>query len=155
MVVEAVGGIISGSLALIADAAHMLTDSASLALAWLGYWFAAKAPDDTRPFGFGRMRVLAAFVNGIALLALAAWIMVVGLLRLLDPQPIAGAIMLAVAIGGLVVNLIAAFVLHGGDNDDINLSGALWHWFPCWYSLLACVLQSAPVTSYFRVHLIA
>ncbi len=126
-VVEAVGGIISGSLALLADAAHMLTDSASLALAWLGYWFAAKPPDDSRPFGFGRMRVLAAFVNGIALLALAAWIMVEGLLRLLNPQPVVGTIMLVIAIGGLVINLIAAFVLHGGDNKDINLSGALWH----------------------------
>ena len=126
-VVEAIGGIISGSLALLADAAHMLTDSASLALAWLGYWFAAKAPDDTRSFGFGRMRVLAAFVNGIALLALAVWIMVEGLMRLLDPQPVASVIMLIVAIGGLVVNLVAAHILHGGDNDDINLSGALLH----------------------------
>ena len=126
-VVEAIGGIISGSLALLADAAHMLTDSASLALAWLGYWFAAKAPDESHPFGFGRMRVLVAFVNGITLLALAAWIMVEGLLRLLNPQPVAGVIMLVVAIGGLVINLIAAFVLHNGDNDDINLSGALWH----------------------------
>lgn len=126
-VVEVVGGIISGSLALLADAAHMLTDSASLALAWLGYWFASKAPDETRSFGFGRMRVLAAFTNGIALLVLAAWIMVEGLLRLLDPQPVAGGIMLSIAFAGLVVNLIAAYVLHGGDNDDINLSGALWH----------------------------
>ena len=126
-VVEAVGGIITGSLALLADAAHMLTDSASLALAWIGYWFAAKAPDETRSFGFGRMRVLAAFVNGIALLALAAWIMVEGALRLFNPQPVIGVIMLIVAIGGLVVNLIAAYILHGGDNDDINLSGALWH----------------------------
>ena len=126
-VVEVVGGIISGSLALLADAAHMVTDSASLALAWLGYWFATKPPDETRTFGFGRMRVLAAFVNGIALLALATWIMVEGVIRLLNPQPVIGDIMLIVAIGGLVVNLIAAFVLHGGDNDDINLSGALWH----------------------------
>ena len=125
-VVEAVGGIISGSLALLADAAHMLTDSASLALAWIGYWFAAKAPDETHSFGFGRMRVLAAFINGIALLALAVWIMVEGALRLLNPQPVIGVTMLIVAIGGLVVNLIAAFVLHGGDNDDINLCGALW-----------------------------
>ncbi len=126
-VVEVVGGIISGSLALLADAAHMLTDSASLALAWLGYWFAAKAPDDTHSFGFGRMRVLAAFVNGIALLALAAWVMVEGVLRFLNPQPVIGVIMLIVAIGGLVVNLVAAFILHGGNNKDINLSGALWH----------------------------
>lgn len=127
MVVEAVGGVISGSLALLADAAHMLTDSASLALAWLGYWFAAKVPDETRSFGFGRMRVLAAFTNGIILLGLSVWIMVEGLLRMMNPQPVIGTMMLWVAFGGLIVNLIAAFVLHGGDNDDINLSGALWH----------------------------
>ncbi len=127
MVVETVGGLLSGSLALLADAAHMLTDAASLALAWLGYWFAAKAPDDTRSFGFGRMRVLAAFTNGLVLLGLSVWIMVEGLLRMLNPQPVIGSMMLWVAFGGLIVNLIAAFILHGGDNNDINLSGALWH----------------------------
>ncbi len=126
-VIELVGGLISGSLALIADAAHMLTDSASLALAWIGYWFATKAPDETRSYGFGRMRVLAAFTNGIALIVLAAWIMVEALLRLLNPQPVIGGIMLWVAVGGLVINFVAAYVLHGGDKDDINLSGAFWH----------------------------
>lgn len=127
MVVEAIGGLISGSIALIADAAHMFTDSASLALAWIGYWFAAKEPDDTRSFGFGRMRVLAAFTNGLALLLLAVWIMFESVLRLLDPQPVMGGVMLVIAVGGLVINLIAAYVLHGGNNNDINLSGALWH----------------------------
>ena len=73
------------------------------------------------------MRVLAAFTNGLALLALSAWIMVEGVQRLADPQPVLGGIMLWVAVGGLVVNLIAFAVLHGGDRDDINLSGALWH----------------------------
>ena len=127
MVAEVVGGILSGSLALLADAAHMLTDAASLALAWLGYWFATKPADETRSYGFGRMRVLAAFTNGLALLALSVWIMVEGVQRLADPQPVLGGIMLWVALGGLVVNLIAFAILHGGNSDDINLSGALWH----------------------------
>ena len=127
MVVEAVGGLISGSLALLADAAHMLTDSASLALAWLGYWFATKAPDESRSFGFGRMRILAAFTNGIVLLGLSVWILIEALLRMMNPQPVIGSMMLWVALGGLIVNLAAAFVLHGGDNNDINLSGAFWH----------------------------
>ena len=126
-VVEAIGGIISGSLALLADAAHMLTDSASLALAWLGYFFSTRPADETRSFGFGRLRVLAAFANGLALLVLSVWIVVEGIQRLANPQPIGGSLMLLVAIGGLIVNLIAAWVLHGGDSDDINLSGALWH----------------------------
>lgn len=126
-IVETIGGIISGSLALLADAAHMLTDSASLALAWLGYYFGAKPADETRSFGFGRLRVLAAFANGLALLALSVWIVIEAILRLLDPQPIMGSLMLIVAFGGLVINLIAAWVLHGGNQDDINLSGALMH----------------------------
>jgi len=126
-VVEAAGGIISGSLALLADAAHMLTDSASLALAWLGDFFSTRPADETRSFGFGRLRVLAAFANGLALLVLSVWIVVEGIQRLANPQPISGSLMLLVAFGGLIVNLIAAYVLHGGDSDDINLSGALWH----------------------------
>jgi len=126
-VVEAVGGVLSGSLALLADAAHMFTDSASLALAWFGYLLAAKAPDETRSYGFGRVRVLAAFTNGVALIALAVWILVEGLLRLINPQPVVGEMMIWIAIGGLIINLIAAYVLHGGDSEDINLSGALWH----------------------------
>ena len=127
MVAEVIGGLISGSLALIADAAHMLTDAASLGLAWLGYWFAAKPADETRSYGFGRMRVLAAFTNGLALLALAVWILIEGLQRLASPQAVLGDIMLWIAVGGLIVNLVAFAILHGGDKDDINLSGAMWH----------------------------
>lgn len=127
MVAEVIGGIISGSIALIADAAHMLTDSASLALAWLGYWFAAKPADETRSYGFGRMRVLAAFTNGLALIGLSIWIVAASVQRLADPQPVLGGIMLWVAVGGLVVNVVAFAILHGGNRDDINLSGALWH----------------------------
>ena len=127
MVVETIGGIISGSLALLADAAHMFTDAASLALAWFGYFFATRPADDTRSFGFGRLRVLAAFINGLALLALSVWIVIEGIQRLADPHPISGSLMLWIAIAGLIVNLISAYVLHGGDSDDINLSGALWH----------------------------
>ncbi len=124
---EVIGGIISGSLALIADAAHMMTDAASLALAWLGYWFAAKPADETRSYGFGRMRVLAAFTNGLTLLALSVWILIEGIQRLSDPHPVLGGLMLWIAVGGLIVNIISFTVLHGGDRDDINLSGAAWH----------------------------
>ena len=141
-VVETIGGIISGSLALLADAAHMLTDSASLALAWLGYYFSTRPADETRSFGFGRLRVLAAFANGFALLALSVWIVVEGIQRLANPQPISGSLMLLVAFGGLIVNLIAAWVLHGGDNDDINLSGALWHVFGDLLGSVAAILAA-------------
>lgn len=142
MVVEVVGGVISGSLALLADAAHMLTDAASLGLAWLGYWFAAKAADETRSFGFGRMRVLAAFTNGLALMALSVWIVIEGIQRLANPQPVASTIMLVVAIGGLMVNIIAAWVLHGGNKEDINLSGAFWHVIGDLLGSVAAILAS-------------
>ena len=127
MGVEIAGAVISGSLALLADAAHMLTDAGSLALAWLGYKFAEKPADETRSYGFGRLKILAAFTNGIALLALAAWIFYEAVTRLMSPQPILGGVMLVVAIGGLIVNIIAFLVLHGGDKEDLNMQGALWH----------------------------
>ena len=127
MFVEVAGGVISGSLALLADAAHMLTDAASLALAWIGYKLAARPADETRTYGFARVRVLAAFTNGLALIALAAWILIEGVQRLQSPQPVMGPLLLGIAVIGLVVNLICFAVLHGGDREDLNLRGALWH----------------------------
>jgi len=127
MLAEVAGGVISGSLALLADAAHMLTDAASLGLAWFGYKLAARPASQTHTFGYSRMRILAAFVNGLVLLALAAWIIVEGTQRLLDPQPVMGPLLLGVAIVGLLVNLICFYVLVSGDHDDLNLRGALLH----------------------------
>ena len=127
MFVEVAGGIISGSLALLADAAHMLTDAASLALAWIGYKLAARPADETRTYGFARIRVLAAFTNGLALIALAVWILIEGIARLQAPQPVMGPLLLGVAVIGLLVNLVCFAVLHGGDREDLNLRGALWH----------------------------
>ncbi len=127
MAAEIAGGIISGSLALLADAAHMLTDAGSLGLAWFGFRLAARPADDKRSFGFARFKVLAAFVNGLALIALAIWIVWEAAHRLLEPQPILGGILLGVAVAGLVVNIIAFFILHGGDQEDLNMRGALWH----------------------------
>ena len=127
MIAEVAGGLISGSLALLADAAHMLTDAASLGLAWFGYKLAARPASQTHTFGYSRMRILAAFVNGIALLALAAWITVEGIIRLMNPQPVIGPLLLGVAIVGLFVNLISFYILVSGDHDDLNLRGAILH----------------------------
>lgn len=128
MVAEAIGGIISGSLALLADAAHMLTDSGSLALAYVGFALARKPADPKRTFGFSRFKVLAAFTNGLLLLALAGWIIVEAVHRLSDVRPVMSEVMLAIAITGLIVN-IAMFVLlqSGQDKEDLNLRGALLH----------------------------
>ena len=127
MIAEVIGGVVSGSLALLADAAHMLTDAGSLALAWLGFKLSERPADDQRSFGWSRFKILAAFVNGIALIALSAWIVVEAIQRLVTPQPVMGTVLMGVAIGGLVVNIVAFFLLHGGDRDDLNLQGALWH----------------------------
>ena len=124
---EIVGALISGSLALLADAAHMLTDSGSLLLAWLGYKLAEKPASDAYTYGFGRFKILAAFTNGIALIALAAWIFYEAVERLMHPSPVLGGIMLVIAAGGLVVNIVAFMILNGGDKDDLNMQGALWH----------------------------
>lgn len=127
MLAEVAGGLISGSLALLADAAHMLTDAGSLALAWIGYKLAERPADPARSYGFGRMKVLAAFTNGILLIALSCWIVWEAVHRLLDPAPVLGGVLLVIAAGGLVVNILAAWILHGGDQHDLNLQGALWH----------------------------
>ncbi|MEO0983431.1 MAG: cation diffusion facilitator family transporter [Pseudomonadota bacterium] len=127
MIAEVIGGVISGSLALLADAAHMLTDAGALGLAWLGYKLAERPADETRSYGFDRLRILAAFTNGVALIALAIWIVAEAVQRLFAPQPVMGGVLLGVAIAGLLVNLIAFAILHRGSSHDLNLQGALWH----------------------------
>ncbi len=127
MVVEIVGGILSGSLALLADAGHMLTDSAALALAWIAFRVARRPSDRRRTFGYDRVQVLAAFANGLALLAIAAWIVIEAIRRIADPIEVLATPMLVIANGGLVVNAVAFAILHGGDRDNINLTGALSH----------------------------
>lgn len=127
MLAEVAGGLISGSLALLADAAHMLTDAGSLVLAWIGYKLGERPADDARSYGFGRMKILAAFTNGILLVALSMWILWEAAHRLMQPVEVMGNVLLLVAFGGLLVNLIAFAVLHGGSKEDLNMQGALWH----------------------------
>lgn len=127
MVAEVVGGLVSGSLALLADAGHMLTDAASLALALAAFRLTRRPADDERTYGWHRTQVLAAFVNALALLAIVAWIAWEAVARLIDPQPVGGTTMLAVAVGGLVVNIAAFMVLHRGDGDNVNMRGAALH----------------------------
>lgn len=127
MAVEVAGGLISGSLALLADAAHMLTDTAALALAWITFRIARRPADPKRSYGYHRGQVLAAFVNGAVLIVIVAGIAVEAVQRLLDPVPVEGWTMLAVAALGLVVNVAALLILHGGDRRNLNLRGAAAH----------------------------
>jgi cobalt-zinc-cadmium efflux system protein len=105
MFAEVAGGIVAGSLALIADAGHMLTDFASLSLAWFGFRLARRPADWKRTYGFDRFQVLVAFANGLALFAIAAWIVYEGIARLMATPEVSGGIMVVVALLGLLVNV--------------------------------------------------
>lgn len=127
MAVEIAGGLISGSLALLADAGHMATDAAALALAWSAFRLSRRPRDAAKSFGYHRFEVLAAFINGLALLVLVVWIAFEAVERMLTPPQVLAGPMLGVALAGLVVNLVAFRLLHGADRENLNIQGALWH----------------------------
>lgn len=127
MVVELIGGLVSGSLALLSDAGHMASDVAALALSLFAVRFARRPATPERTYGFYRVEILAAFVNAAALLLLTLWILWEASLRFSDPPEVQGGVMLAVAVAGLVANLVSAAVLHGGQRDSLNVRGAFLH----------------------------
>ena len=124
---EVAGGLLSGSLALLADAGHMLSDSAALALSLFALWIATRPATPTRTFGYYRVEVLAALINGAALLALSGFILHEAWERFQAPQPVRGLLMSAIAAGGLVVNLIALAALNQGRKESLNVRGAWLH----------------------------
>ena len=127
MVVEVIGGILSGSLALLADAGHMLTDTMALGLAAVAFHVSKRPADRKLTFGYHRFQILAAFVNGLSLLLIVGWILFEAVQRFLSPTEVLGQTMLVVAGAGLVVNIAAFVILHGGDRDNLNISGAVIH----------------------------
>ena len=127
MVVEIVGGLVSGSLALLADAAHMATDAFALALALLASSLREHQGRAHHSYGLRRAPVLSAFVNGLLLLGLAGWIVLEAVERFGEPPEVLAGTMLAVAVVGLLANLASLRLLHGGDSSDLNLRGALLH----------------------------
>ena len=127
MVVEVIGGILSGSLALLADAGHMLTDTMALGLAAVAFHVSKRPADRRLTFGYHRFQILAAFVNGLSLLLIVGWILFEAVQRFLSPAEVQGQMMLVVAGAGLVVNIAAFLILHGGDRDNLNISAAVIH----------------------------
>ena len=127
MIAEVFGGIISGSLALLADAGHMLTDFAALAMAWGAFTIANRPANWQHTFGFDRFSILVAFVNGLTLLLISVWIVWEAFHRIQTPGEILAGPMLWVAIGGLGVNLIVFKILTGADQDNLNIRGAVLH----------------------------
>ncbi|MEZ5893098.1 MAG: cation diffusion facilitator family transporter [Parvularculaceae bacterium] len=127
MAIEVAGGIISGSLALLADASHMLTDALALGLAASAQYFASRPADSRLHFGYRRAQVLAAFVNGILLAVLLFWIVFEAVRRFWEPVEVETSLMLMVAVAGLVANIIAFFILHRRDESNLNMRGAMLH----------------------------
>jgi cobalt-zinc-cadmium efflux system protein len=127
MLVEFAGGILAQSLALLADAGHMLTDTAALALAWAATRIAARPADRRRTFGYQRLRVLATFVNGCALLFIVAWIVMEAVQRLMNPVAVNATAILWVGGLGLAVNVAVFAMLRRGDSHDMNIAAASLH----------------------------
>ena len=127
LVAEVVGGILSNSLALLADAGHMLTDVAALTLSLFVAWFSRQPVDARKTYGYLRWEILAALINGAALLGVSGYIVWEAVARLRAPEPVAGGLMLAVAVGGLAVNAAAAWVLRPDASTSLNLRGAYLH----------------------------
>jgi cobalt-zinc-cadmium efflux system protein len=124
--VEVAGAWLAGSLALLSDAGHMFTDAASLGLALFAQWIARRPPSRRASYGYARAEVLAAFINALALLALVVFIAIEAVRRLLEPQPVAGGILLGVAFVGLLGNLAAAWILSRAGTS-LNARSALLH----------------------------
>jgi cobalt-zinc-cadmium efflux system protein len=127
MIAEAVGGWLTNSLALLADAGHMLTDVAALTLTLTAIWFASRPATSKKTFGYYRLEILAAFVNGIVLVLLSLWIIYEAVGRWQAPPEVRGTALTVIAVGGLVVNIIAAYLLHADHKHDLNIRGAFLH----------------------------
>ncbi len=126
-VVEVVGGLLTDSLALLADAVHMLSDNVSIGLALFAIWLAAKPPTPERTFGYKRAEILAALANGVTLVAISIWIFIEAARRLSDPPEVLGGWMLVVAVLGLVMNVAAATVLMRARGNSLNVEAAFRH----------------------------
>jgi cobalt-zinc-cadmium efflux system protein len=124
LVFEAVGAIASNSLALLADAGHMLTDVSGIGLALLAIWFAGRAPTNDRTFGYLRLEIIAAVTNAFLLFGVAAFVLFEAWQRLSSPPEVSSGLMLAVALVGLAANAVSLYVLRHAQRDSLNMRGA-------------------------------
>lgn len=127
MIAEFVGGWLTNSLALIADAGHMLTDVAALTLTLAAIWFASRPATAQKTFGYYRLEILAAFINGIALVLLSLFVIYEAYERFYETPDVKGFQLTIIAVGGLFINLLAAYLLHSDDKHDLNMRGAWLH----------------------------
>jgi cobalt-zinc-cadmium efflux system protein len=145
LVAEAVGGIITGSLAVLADAGHLLSDVGSIVLALIAARLAARPATGRRTFGYQRSEVLAALVNGLTLVAVSVFIAIEAIGRFSDPPSVAGGGVLALGVFGLLGNAAATWYLARGERDDINLEGVIRHSFADALGSLGVIVAGAIV----------
>lgn len=153
VIAEFVGGLMSGSLALLSDALHNLSDVAALTLALVARRLGRRAKSHNHTYGLGRLEVLAAFLNSATLLIVSSFICREAVLRLLHPEPIKGGIMLAVAGVGLLANLVSVFLLKGHAHDDLNMRSAFLHLVQDTLSSVAVVLAALFVGTHYGAYL--
>jgi cobalt-zinc-cadmium efflux system protein len=127
MLAEAFGGWWTGSLALLADAGHMLADVAALALALTAIWFGSRPATPSKTFGYYRLEIFAALINGVALVLISLLIFYEAYQRWAAPPAVRSGAMILVATGGLLINLVGAWILHGDHEEDLNVRGAWLH----------------------------
>jgi cobalt-zinc-cadmium efflux system protein len=145
MSVEVVVGIVASSLALLSDAAHMLTDAAALALSLLALRIARRPARGAMTYGFGRVEILSAQANGVTLLLLGAWITYEAIRRLFDPPAVEGGLVLIVAVVGIFVNLAATWVLARANRDSLNVEGSFQHILTDLYAFIATAIAGAVI----------
>ena len=145
MAAEVVAGIVAGSLALLSDAAHMLTDAAALALSLVAARLAARPARGAMTYGLGRAEILSAQANGVTLLILAAFIAYEGVRRLVNPPNVDGAVVLAVALVGMVVNVAAAWILARAERRSLNVEGSLQHILTDLYAFIGTAIAAVVI----------
>lgn len=148
MVAEALGAWWSGSLTLLADAGHMLTDVAGLALALMAAWFSARPATSSKTFGYHRLEILAALVNGVALVVMSLLILYEAYQRWASPPVVRSNIVMLVAAGGLAINLICAWILHAPHEVDLNIRGAWLHVISDALGSVAAIIAGAIMSIY-------
>lgn len=127
MFAEVVGGILTNSLALIADAGHMLSDAAALGLSVFAIWISQRPPTAKRTYGYYRTEILAALANGATLVAISIFIFIEAIRRIGEPPEVEGGLMMVIAAGGLLVNVAGLWILHAGRSESLNVQGAWLH----------------------------
>ncbi len=148
MVAEFVGGLLTNSLALLADAGHMLTDVAGLGLSLFAVWIAQRPPTAQRTYGYYRAEILAALANGATLVAVSIFIFIEAYHRLSEPPQVAGGTMMAIAGGGLVVNLLGLWILSGGRSENLNVRGAWLHVFTDALGSIGAILAGSVIWAF-------